>query len=242
MTSLTLVYGTERIPYSVIHDGRKGSKLAIHVDPDGTVSVDAPLGFTDEQIAQAVQKRARWVLQHVREAELRQRHNIEKEYVSGEQVLYLGRRYLLKVVPVANKPRSARLLGNRLEVQTQQQTPSDVRARVRAWYRLRGRDYIAGRLEMVCKGLPWVTQVPPFRFLEMTRSWGSCSASGEIIVNSHLIKAPRACIDYVLVHELAHLKHHDHGPDFWKLLDVYSPGWKSVKRQLDDMVEILTTD
>jgi len=75
--------------------------------------------------------------------------------------------------------------------------------------------------------------------MEMSRQWGSCSPSGEIIINRQLVKAPRECIDYVLIHELAHLKHHDHGPAFWKLIDTHAGDWQKAKRHLDGMVEVL---
>ncbi|WP_373636695.1 M48 family metallopeptidase [Yoonia sp. BS5-3] len=66
--------------------------------------------------------------------------------------------------------------------------------------------------------------------------------AGEIILNPHLIKAPRACIDYVLVHELAHLKHHDHGTEFWRLIDAHAGDWRKAKHHLDGLVEVLLTD
>lgn len=237
-----LAYGDDRIPYVVVHDEARTTKLAIHVDPDGSVTVDAPHGYSDQQIRSAVQQRARWIVQNVLEAQERKRHRRPKEYTSGEQILYLGRRYMLKVVPVTAKPKPVKLIGNRLQVETQANDPEDIKGRVRAWYRVRGRDYLAGRLAVVAKDLPWLDRVPPFRLLDMSRQWGSCAPSGEIILNIHLIKAPRPCIDYVLVHELAHLKHHDHGPEFWKLVDTHSPNWRKVKTQLDNMVEVLTAE
>jgi predicted metal-dependent hydrolase len=83
---------------------------------------------------------------------------------------------------------------------------------------------------------------PPMRLLEMQKQWGSCSPSGQVILNPHLVKAPRECIEYVIVHELAHLKHHDHGAEFWKLIDTYVPGWQTAKKTLDAMSELLLTE
>jgi len=223
----------------VAFDDGRSSRVAIHVNPDGSVSVDAPHGLDDMSIRNAVQKRARWVSNHVKEAHQRYAHVRPKEYVSGEQVLYLGRRYMLKVIPVDCKPAAVRLIGNRLEVETKSGETKDIRGRVRAWYRVKGRDYLSRRLDAVTKSLPWVNTTPPFRLLDMSRQWGSCSPSGEIILNPHLIKAPRPCIDYVLVHELAHLKHHDHGADFWKLIDAHAGDWRKAKHHLDGLVEVL---
>jgi len=241
MTAFMLAYGENRIPYQVTYDENRRSRVAIHVNPDGTVAVDAPPGFSDESIKAAVQKRARWVVGHVSEARERYAHLRPREYVSGEQVLYLGRRYMLKVMSVDGKPGPARLRGNRLEVETATGSTDDIKGRLRAWYRVRGRDYLSRRIDALAKSLPWVNAPPSFRLLEMSRQWGSCSPSGEIIINPHLVKAPRNCIDYVLIHELAHLKHHDHGAEFWKLIDAHAGDWRSSKRYLDGLVEVLLT-
>ncbi|MGX9352822.1 M48 family metallopeptidase [Shimia sp. W99] len=242
MSKFTLVYGDQRIPYEVFVDPKRSDRVAIHVNPDGTVSVDAPDGFADAAIRGAVQKRARWVVNHVAEAQQRYAHVRPREYVSGEQILYLGRRYQLKLVDADGGLATVRLKGNRLEVITKSREPRAVRSHVRAWYRVKGRDYVARRLASLVKGLPWVDVSPPFRFMEMTRQWGSCSAKGEIILNPHLIKAPRQCIDYVLLHELAHLKHHNHSPKFWALIDDYDADWRAAKHHLDGLAEVLLRD
>ena len=242
MTSFVLAYGDDRIPYQVTVNETRRSRVAIHVYPDGSVAVDAPPGFSDDSIKAAVQKRARWVVGHVSEAREKYAHVRPKAYVSGEQVLYLGRRYMLKVILVDCKPEPARLRGNRLEVQTSNGSQVDIRGRLRAWYRVKGRDYLSRRIEALATELPWVDAPPSFRLLEMSRQWGSCSPSGEIIINSHLIKAPRQCIDYVLLHELAHLKHHDHGAEFWKLIDAHAGDWRKAKHYLDGSVEVLLLD
>ena len=242
MTSFVLAYGEERISYQVAFDERQRTRVAIHVNPDGSVAVDAPKGYSEDSIKAAVQKRARWVVGHVAEARERYAHVRPKQYVSGEQVLYLGRRYMLKVIPVDASPAPARLVRNRLEVQTRSGDAADIQGRVRAWYRVRGRDYLARRIDALTATLPWMTTSPPFRLLEMTRQWGSCSPTGEVILNPHLIKAPRQCIDYVLIHELAHLKHHDHGPQFWGLIDAHAGDWRKAKHHLDGLVEVLLSD
>ena len=242
MTQFVLSYGEDRIPYQVAYDDTRSSRVAIHVNPDGSVSVDAPVGFGEDSIKNAVQKRAKWVVSHVTQAHQRYAHVRPKEYVSGEQVLYLGRRYMLKVIPVDVSPAPARLVRNRLEVQTSSGNAADIQGRVRAWYRVRGREYFARRIDALTTTLPWMTTPPPFRLLEMTRQWGSCSPTGEVILNPHLIKAPRQCIDYVLVHELAHLKHHDHGRDFWKLIDAHAGDWRKAKHHLDGLVEVVMAE
>jgi len=240
--SFTLVYGDHRIPYDVTSDPTRSSKVAIHVNPDGSVSVDAPPELPDGAIQAAVQKRARWVSNHVANANQRYAHVQPKSYVSGEQVLYLGRRYMLKVIPTDHAPKRVRLIGNRLVVHTRSTSPDRVKGQVRAWYRVKARDYFARRLDDLSIRLPWVNGTPSFRLLDMTRQWGSCSSDGQIIVNPHLVKAPRDCIDYVLIHELAHHKHHDHAAAFWGLVEQHCPDWRKSKHHLDGLVELLMVE
>lgn len=240
--SFVLIYGDARLPYRVQEDPARSTRIAIHVEPDGTVMVDAPPGYTDEAVQQAVQKRARWITTNVNDAVHRFAHVRPREYVSGEQVLYLGRRYMLKVVIAAKPAKAAKLRGNRLEVESRTGEPNDIKGRVRGWYRAKARDYLAHRLDLLSARFPWIDTPPPFRLLEMTRQWGSCSPSGQIILNPHLVKAPRACVDYVVIHELAHLKHHNHGREFFQVLDQQAPDWEHHKQTLDGMVELVMNE
>jgi predicted metal-dependent hydrolase len=240
--SFVLIYGDARLPYQVQEDPNRSTRIAIHVDPDGTVMVDAPPGYSDQAVQKAVQKRARWVVNHVAEAAHRFDQVRPREYVSGEQVIYLGRRYVLKVILTPKPSKTAKLRGNRLEVESRTGEPDDIRGRVRAWYRTKARDYFAHRLDQVSARLSWVESTPPFRLLEMSRQWGSCSPTGQIILNPHLVKAPRQAVDYVVIHELAHLIHHNHGPEFFRVLDREVPDWPQHKRVLDDMVELVMNE
>lgn len=237
-----LTYGDRRIPYLIEVDPDRSTRVAIHVEPDGRVIVEAPPQADKPSIHSAVVKRARWIATHVAAAEDRQRHMIAREYVSGEQVLYLGRRYVLKVTQSDQGSPSVRLKGNRLEVTRKDTTRDAVRAAVRAWYRVHARNFFDRKIGELSASLPWVKERPPFRLLETSRQWGSCSPKGEIILNPHLIKAPRPCVDYVLIHEMAHLKHHDHSPEFFALLGQEIPEWQRIKKQLDDLVDVVTNE
>ncbi len=238
----TLNYGNDCIPYRVRSDPLRTSRVAIHVDPDGTVSVDAPPHFSDLAIQRAVQKRARWIVKNVKAARDRFAHVSPREYVSGEAILYLGRRYVLKVVPVENQPHSVRLRGNRLEVETSKKDPSAIRKDIQTWYRKKAEDYFSKKLIEKSQQLPWVSAVPSLQLRKMKRRWGSFSKSGTLTLNLHLVKAPRDCIDYVFVHELAHIKHPNHGKKFLSLVDTYCPNAARSKMKLDAMVEVLMAE
>lgn len=239
---LILHYGDAHIPYAVRTSANRRERVEINVLPDGTVDVEAPEEATREAITKAVQKRARWIASHVSDARKRFEHVLPRQYVSGEQILYLGRRYALKVLPVDKAECSIKLKGSLLIVATDDARRIAVRAMVRAWVRMKARDYFAQRIETVCKALPWPQQPPPFRLLEMTTQWGSCAVGGHVLLNPALVKAPRECIDYVIIHEVCHLREHNHSPDFFKLLTLAVPDWQATKLKLDEMAEVLLNE
>ncbi|MBL0699791.1 MAG: M48 family metallopeptidase [Desulfosarcina sp.] len=74
---------------------------------------------------------------------------------------------------------------------------------------------------------------PSISIKRMKKRWGSLSNKGTVTLNTDLIKAPKECIDYVVTHELCHLKYHDHSPEFYKLLDSVIPRWKKIKHKLE---------
>ena len=74
--------------------------------------------------------------------------------------------------------------------------------------------------------------------VQMAKRWGSCSRAGRILLNPELVTAPKDCIDYVIVHELCHLKEHNHSPAYYRLLDRVMPSWQERKRRLDQTVEV----
>jgi len=233
-----IAYGDEVIDFSLRRQpSRTVMRLAIHVEPDASVLVDAPDAAPLVDVLTAVKKRARWISQHVEAARTRLAHVLPREYVSGESLHYLGRRYRLKVVIDAGARVEARMRGAFITVTIAEQAPAPIKMALDAWYRHRAREVFADRLAAVAAPLRWVKQLPATRLQFMTVQWGSCSPSGRITLNPLLVKAPRECIDYVLLHELCHLLHHNHSPKFYRTLNQHMPNWRAVKAKLDNMAE-----
>lgn len=233
---LTLRYGDERIDCEVrMQASRRQNSIAIHVESDGRVLVDAPVSAPINRIRQALMRRIAWISRQRAALAQHPRPAAPREYVSGETWHYLGRRYLLKVIrgPV---PSRVRLYGGYLEVVVDAgATAAHVRERLEAWYRQRAHEVLSQRMSAVSSELRWVHAPPPMVLRRMRRQWGSCSAAGRITLNTELIRAPRSCIDYVILHELCHLKAHDHSKAFYRLLDAHAPGWRRTKARLDGM-------
>ena len=117
-----------------------------------------------------------------------------------------------------------------------------VKILLRGWYREHAEAYFCKRLRELQQKISWLRQIPPYRMQAMKKQWGSCSPAGVLLLNPHLIKAPRRCIDYVLIHEICHLQEHNHSPAFYRLLELCMHDWQEVKAQLDGMAELLLNE
>lgn len=234
-----VAYGDEQITFTLRRQStRVVSRVAIHVEPDGRVRVDAPPATPLADVLAAVRKRSRWISQHVAAAKARMAHVLPRQYVSGESIHYLGKRYRLKVVVEPASAAEAKLRGAFVVVNVPRHDVDQIRAFIDTWYRDRAREVFATRLKVVSEPLRWIHQVPSFRLQLMTRQWGSCSPSGRLTLNPWLVAAPREAIDYVLLHELCHLKHHNHSRAFYQALARHLPNWERIKLRLDEQAEI----
>lgn len=239
-TLRSLRYGEELIAFRLrVQPARTAQRIAIHVEPDGRVRVDVPQETSDAAVQAALQRRARWISSQVAAVRERLAHAVPRAHVSGESLLYLGRRYVLKVVVDESRDGQVRLRGTRIEVAVAQGDASRVRTLLDAWYRKRAGEVLAARLAALAPLLQSVGTPPPMQLRVMQTRWGSCSPGGRLTLNPNLVKAPRECIDYVLIHELCHLGEHNHGPRFHRLLETLMPQWCSVKARLDGLVEQL---
>jgi predicted metal-dependent hydrolase len=235
-------YGGETFAYEICRTPDRAEKIAIHVHPDASIQVDAPEGEEEDRIYRAVVKRARWIAGHVAQARCQRAHVLPRSYVSGESLFYLGKRYQLKVAEANGTGAQVRLWRGRICVETPQRDAQVVKRALGRWYRSRAEDVFERRLDAIADRVSWIKEKPPVRLLSMRRQWGSCSPQGTVILNPHLVKASRECVDYVIAHELCHLKEHNHSKRYYRLLKEIMPGWESVKARLDGMAELLLNE
>ena len=235
----SIAYGDELIPFNLMFDESRTGKVAIHVFPDTTVHVDAPVKTPIKQIKAAVQKRARWIINNLKHYRLQNQYVYPREYVSGECHYYLGRRYILKIIFDKNADEAVKLKNGQLQVTTRNSASAHIKKLLNTWYKDRAKTLFERRIEHLTNTHKWVKEAPPLRLRTMKKQWGSCSSKGAISLNLHLIKAPKACIDYVISHELCHLKYHDHSKQFYTLLSRKDPRWRQTKERLDNLAPIL---
>jgi len=235
-------YGDEEMSCLVRRSAAVTGRVRIHVYPDGKVEIEAPEGKEPDQIRAAAQRRARWIFQHRHAALAAQRMSRPRAYVSGETHFYLGRRHKLIVKQTKARPPGVKLLRGKLEVSVPVADPAGVRRRLDTWYSDRATEYLSKRLSEIAGSLNWLSGKPPLKLKRMKTQWGSCSPDGVIYLNPALIKAPRHCIEYVVVHELCHLAEHNHSKAFYELLTRSMRGWETAKRELDGLAELLLAE
>lgn len=235
----SIKYGERVIRFKVVPSASLDEKVRIHVYPNARVEVEAPPGAPAQTVKCAVLKRARWIASQLADIESAQEYALPREYVSGETHFYLGRRYQLKVIEDRLAESCVQLKGALLRIVLPKADAAAVRRRLNSWYRERAEAYFRRRLGELMVRAPWVKEAPPVKLVVMRRQWGSCSPSGSINLNPHLIRAPRECVDYVLLHEICHIREHNHSKEFYALLDKAQPGWRPIKARLDGMAELL---
>ena len=237
-------YGEQLIRYQIVRrikDSNAPRKVLIKVHPDQRVVATVPNEATGDSIQTAMLKRARWIWKNIHDFALKQAHVMPRQYVSGEAQFYLGKRYVLKRVIDAGQKPSVKLKSGFLMV-TLKQTADNNQLKVKklldSWYGEKAKTVFAERLKALTPKLNWVVGTPAFQIMIMKKQWGSCSAKGTLMLNPHLVKAGKDCIDYVILHELCHIEEHNHSEKFWRLLTQVMPNWEEVKSKLDDMAEM----
>lgn len=228
---LSVSYGSQQIDFEVGYSARK--TLAISVFPDLRIEVKAPDSAKPEQIKEKVKKKARWIIRQIDYFESFLPRTPERKYVSGETHRYLGKQYQLKVVLADDE--SVKLQTGSIVVSGYDTSSIRVRQLLTRWYYNHAKRKIEERYQAILPSFKKYGLEPKeIRFKRMETRWGSCNVKQAIVLNPELIKAPVRCIDYVIYHELCHVKHHNHGAKFYQMLYIMLPDWQKWKQRLEE--------
>ena len=224
-------FGSKTIDFRLTFSDRKS--LGITITPDMEVIVKAPRDASIERIREKVRKKAPWIIKQQSYFLSFHPKTPEQKYVSGETHLYLGRQYRLKVIE--GKTNSVHFSGRVFEVNAKKK--SNTKSLLKQWYRERAKLKFAEIAEPLIQRFEKYNVKPEAIFMqEMPKRWGSCTPKGKIILNPELIKAPKPCIEYVVIHELCHLVHPNHTNSFVQLQERVMPDWQKWKMKLDKLL------
>lgn len=219
------------IQIEIIKKDIKNMHLSV-LPPDGKVRVSAPNNLSDESIIMFVKTKLGWIKKQQEKFELQPRQS-EREYVSGETLYVWGHQYFLQV-EYNQKKNSLVLVGDKAILSVRKESTAKQREKfVNEWYRSLLKTEVEKYLPkweaitgLYCDG--WQSKY-------MTTKWGTCNTSTrKIWLNLQLAKKPIECLEYVILHELAHLKVKNHGADFIAILDMHMPYWRECKKMLND--------
>ncbi|MFQ3226538.1 MAG: putative metal-dependent hydrolase [Lentimonas sp.] len=212
----------------------KRKRLTITVERDCAVVVHAPVDVSDEKISQIVEAKQRWIREKLNHPQkyVKPLHPPGKELVNGESALYLGRHYRIELVDCRDQ-----------QVRFEQKfiipewLGAGRRTVLREWYQQRAAEKILPRVELLAKKMGVV--YANARLVDNLYRWGSCTPNDNVHFNWRLIKAPAYVIDYMIVHELAHLREPNHTPRFWNIVRAQSPKMEKAKQWLKDHGQLL---
>ncbi|MEL7563025.1 SprT family zinc-dependent metalloprotease [Dehalogenimonas sp. 4OHTPN] len=200
--------------------------MAIEIKADGVVVVRAPRRVQPGLIAGFVKRHADWIA--LKQAEITQRPRAEpKGFVEGEDFLFLGQTCRLHFVE-AGVPK----IDFNGHIQLPRAKESQARDLIEDWYRAQARKVITQNIEQRVSEMG--CRPSGLRITGARQRWGSCGIRGALNFNWRLVMAPPDIIDYIVVHEMAHLKFRGHGRQFWKFVEQFVPRYQEKRQWLSD--------
>lgn len=255
------------IPVEIRRSKRRRTRIGLAFDPGGFVIVEAPLDATDREIRALVREHRRWLRHRLDKVTDGTGLTACLRYTAGELLHYLGHPYELVIRQGRNegvrlkerRPAPAGQLGlfachvrgqlcvtlrtDPFTVVPPHHCDPRVRGALGEWYLAEGDELFERELKRWARKLPWLRgRVPLWRHRYMRSQWGSCSRTGRISLNTHLVKTPHRLIEYVVLHELCHLQHYDHSRRFYALMGRYMPDWQQRRAELDHFLPVLLQD
>lgn len=201
---------------------RKRKTVSIYIERDGSVSLYVPESLTEQEIEAILCKQEYQIHKYLAKRELLNLNRMEREAVNGQAFLYLGRNYHLQF---SEDAREIKLKGGRFLVPAA--TGRDaVFEQFKEYYRARGKAFIPPRVELFAEKMGLFLE--EVAILELKNRWASCSMKkAKINLHWKAMMAPVSVVDYLIVHELAHLKHQKHDKAFWNEVDKVLPGYQN---------------
>lgn len=227
----SITYGNKQIEFELEYCDRKTLEISVH--PDLLVTVKAPQNRTLEEVYEKVRKKAPWIVKQIYYFESFLPETPPRRFVSGEAHYYLGKQYRLKLI--VSDIEEVKLKNGYIYVfLPDRKDKQKAEKLLNEWYLTRAKLKLPDVLEKCYEKLrKYGVDFPEYQIRKMSKRWGSCTPEKIIMLNPDLIKAPSHCIEYVITHELCHLKYLSHDNNFISLLSRVMPDWELRKQRLE---------
>jgi predicted metal-dependent hydrolase len=222
---------TDNFQYRIIFSRRR--TLSIIVSPDQGVVVKAPLRTPVGTIRRFVNEKSDWITKSLKGFNNLIKIDNTEGYSDGDTILLFGIQHKLKLT--RSDQYSVRLgVNHTIEASyNNDDNPLIIRAMLESWFKFLAQNKLRGTFrEILTKYRGYGFLTSDFVVRKMKKRWGSCSPGGKITISYDLIRLDEKYSEYVILHELCHLRHHNHGSGFYELLSEIYPGWKSVRAEL----------
>lgn len=228
----TLLARSESFVYSLRRTARRQT-VAIVVEPDQRLTVLVPTTAAIETVERILRRRLSWVRRKRSELAALPPPLAPRLWVNGETHRYVGRQYRLKLIQGTDT--SVKLSGPYFRVTLPNVGDREmVQDLMQRWLRQRARVMVAERARKIIRNTSWldIVDLPPITIKALTHRWGSTTKAGRITFNLDVVKLPLPCLDYVIAHELVHLKIPNHSPAYWRMLGRVMPDWSRWRDRL----------
>ena len=216
--------------YNIIVSSKRKT-VSVTIYPDARVVIRVPKRLPQEKINDIVKSKEDWIIKKIQYFKENQLQEIkQKEYVNGEVFYFLGKKYELKILD--GKKNNVQIIDNTILVEVKQGSVKNILLK---WFAVQAQNVFNQRLyycfELFSRKYSY--QFPTLKIRKMKARWGSMSNKGGMVLNALLIHTPVECIDYVINHELCHLKHKNHSKEFYQTQETFMPNWKELKKKLE---------
>jgi predicted metal-dependent hydrolase len=227
-------YQFQNIEFRIVYSRRR--TLGISILPDSSVIVRAPYRTSVKTISRIIQEKSAWIIKHRDSYRQKEKRKLNSSLIAGEKQLFRGKECVLQISQ-SKKP-FVRFIENTIEVgldNTDDQLA--IRRLLYFGYKTEATVIYTELLDKALKTHENQMFKPVGLIIRTMKSrWGSCSKKGLITLSTELIKLPDIYIEYVIIHELCHLKHHNHGKEYYNLLSELFPAWKKVRKELREYI------
>lgn len=221
-------YGTRYIDFNIVFKERK--TMSIEVEPSGEVTVISPLELNENIILEKVKPKANWIVKKQYEVNSININKINREAVSGESYLYLGRNYSLLIEDKDSKEITVKLFRGKFIVSTYTRDQEEIKSALEKWYRKKTLLRVKERVNYFKEYFS--VKPKEIKVKEQKKRWASCTSNNELLFNWRCSMAPANVLDYIVVHEMVHILYKDHSSEFWDKVASIIPDFESRRNWL----------
>jgi len=214
--------------YKIIRSRRRSISLVVTKEP--ALVIRAPFRVSEDYIQNLVNQKMDWIQKKF--AEIAKRPKVNKQYINGEECLFLGKIYKLQIT---NNLKNIQVLD---KLYLPQKKLTNAKKHIKDWYKKQAKEIIIDRTKFLANQFSF--NPSSIRISGAMRRWGSCNSKKRLNFSWRLVMTPQEVIDYVIIHELSHLTHLNHSRFFWAKVKAILPDYQNRKKWLKQNDNLLS--